>query len=85
MNNKELCKIEELSESLIIWNVPPFVWTCSHYFTLLILARYLENFIGDHTKKNNPFHWHHVQFSLPCNTGYDPIIHRVWILLIMES
>ena len=52
--------------------VPTFVWTCSHYFTLIMLAQYLELCIGYYTDTNNPFLWKPVQFNLPCNTGYDP-------------
>ena len=62
------------------WTVPPFVWTCSPYFILRLLARALELCIGDHTDTNNPFHWHHVQFNLPFTTGYDPILLHIQLI-----
>ena len=62
------------------WTVPPFVWTCSPYFTLRMLARALELCIGEHTDTNNPFNWHHVQFNLLCNTGYDTIILHIQLI-----
>ena len=46
-----------------------------------MLARALELCIIDHTDTNNPFHWHHVQFNLPCTTGYGTSLPRVWLLL----
>ena len=62
------------------WTAPPFGWTCYPYFALRMLARALELCIGDHTDTNNPFHWHHVQFNLPCTTGYDTSLPRVWLI-----
>ena len=77
---RELCETEELPETLMIWTVPPFGWTCSTYFILRMLARALELCIGDHTNTNNSFHWHHVQFNLPCTIVYDPSLPRVWLI-----
>ena len=45
-----------------------------------MLAQALEPFIGDHTDTNNPFHWYHVQFNLPCTTGYNPRLPCVWLI-----
>ena len=38
----ELFKIEELSEPLMKWTIPPFGWNFSPYFTLRMLAQDLE-------------------------------------------
>ena len=65
----------------MISTVPSFVWTCSLYFTLRMLAEALNFFIGDHTNTHNPFHWHHIQFNLPCTTGYDPSLPRLQIII----
>ena len=62
------------------WTAPPFGWTCYPCFALRMLARSLELCIGDHTDTNNPFHWHHVQFNLPCTTGYDTSLPHVWLI-----
>ena len=78
--SRELSETEELAEPLMIWNVPPFGCTCYPYFTLRMLARTLELFIGDHTDTNNPFRWHNVQFNLPCTTGYDPSLLHVQLI-----
>ena len=71
---------EELAEPLMLWTVTTFGWTCYPYFTLRMLARTLELFIGDHTDTNNPFRWRNVQFNLPCTTGYDPSLHHVRLI-----
>ena len=57
--------------------VPNFGWTCSPYFTSIMLTRALELCIGNQTNTNNQFHWHHVKFNLPCTTGYDTILRCV--------
>ena len=60
--------------------VPNFGWTCSPYFTSIMLTRALELCIGNHTDTNNPFHCHRVQFNLPCTTGYDPSLPHAWLI-----
>ena len=45
-----------------------------------MLAQDLELCIGEHTNTNNTFHCHHVQFNLPCTTGYDPSLPHVWLI-----
>ena len=77
---REICETKEYAETLMRWTVPLFFCTCSLYFTLRMLARALKLFIGDHTDTNNPFHWHHVQFNLPCTTGYYPSLSYVRII-----
>ena len=62
------------------WNVPPFGWNCSCYFTFIMLSRALELCIGDHNDTKNPFHWHHVQFNFPYTTGYDPRLPHVRLI-----
>ena len=59
----------------------PSLWM--EFFSLF----YIENvgtrfrtFIGEHTGTNNQFHWHYVQFNLPCTTGYDTILPRFWLI-----
>ena len=45
-----------------------------------MLERDLEICIGNHTDTNNPFHWDHVQFNLPCTIGYDLSLTCVWLI-----
>ena len=47
-----------------------------------MLAQDLELCIGEHTNTNNTFHCHHVQFNLPCTTGYDPSLPHVWLIFL---
>ena len=58
--HRDLCETEELVEPLMRCTIPPFGWTCSPYFILVILEQAVELCIGNHTDTNNPFHWHHV-------------------------
>ena len=78
--HRDLCETEELVEPLMRCTIPPFGWTCSPYFILIILEQAVELYIGNHTDTNNPFHWHHVHFNLPCATRYYTSLPRVWLI-----
>jgi hypothetical protein len=62
------------------WMVPPFVWICSPYFTLRMLARALELSMGNWKDETNAFQWDHVQLNLPSTSEYDPSIPRVRLI-----